>query len=190
MRMTMMGAVVLGLAMMAGVAKAQLVDPTTGFTVDAATDPVDFAAVASGQPGNVGMEANASAIASMQASQAAMQSFMASQNNSPMDNAADSTPNDTSNDTPNVVVQSLPRTPKPVITPKGGTFQGSVTVSIADSDAKAVVFYTTDGKKPTTSSAKYAGPIVLSAKAKVEALAFDVSEMPSAVVSKTFKLRL
>jgi hypothetical protein len=186
MRTTMMGAVVLGLAILAGVAKAQLVDPTTGFTVDAATDPVDFASVASGQPGNVGMEANASAIASMQASQAAMQSFMASQNNSPMDNAADNT----TNDTPNVVVQSVPRTPKPVITPKGGTFQGSVTVSIADSDAKAVVFYTTDGKKPTTSSAKYAGPIVLRAKAKVEALAFDVSEMPSAVVSKTFKLRL
>jgi hypothetical protein len=64
----MMVLAVMGL-MLAGsaVASAQLIDPTTGVTVDPTTDPVDFAAVASGQPGNVGMEMAAQAAAQAQA---------------------------------------------------------------------------------------------------------------------------
>jgi Chitobiase/beta-hexosaminidase C-terminal domain len=69
----------------------------------------------------------------------------------------------------------------------GRTFAGSVQVAIVDADAKAVVFYTTDGKRPTTSSTRYTGPIVVSAKTKVQALAFDLDEMPSGVVAKTFR---
>jgi hypothetical protein len=73
--------------------------------------------------------------------------------------------------------------------PGGGTFAGSVQVTVADSDRAAAVFYTTDGKKPTTSSQRYAGPIAVSAKTKVQALAFDVNMQPSGVVSKTFKVK-
>jgi hypothetical protein len=64
----MMVLAVMGL-MLAGsaVASAQLIDPTTGVMVDPTTDPVDFAAVASGQPGNVGMEMAAQAAAQAQA---------------------------------------------------------------------------------------------------------------------------
>lgn len=59
---------VMGL-MLAGsaVASAQIIDPTTGVTVDATTDPMDFAAVASGQPGNAGMELAAQATAQAEA---------------------------------------------------------------------------------------------------------------------------
>lgn len=66
-----MGLVLVG----SGMASAQIIDPTTGVTVDATTDPMDFAAVASGQPGNVGMElaAQASAQAAQAAEQAAAQ---------------------------------------------------------------------------------------------------------------------
>ncbi len=94
-----------------------------------------------------------------------------------------------SDDTPVAPAPALPATPKPVITPGGGTFTASVQVTIADSDSAAAVFYTTDGKKPTTSSQRYAGPIAVSAKTKVQALAFDVSMQPSGVVSKTFKVK-
>lgn len=52
------------------IASAQLVDPTTGVMVDPTTDPVDFAAVASGQPGNIGMELAAQAAAQAQAAAA------------------------------------------------------------------------------------------------------------------------
>lgn len=50
-----------------GVASAQLIDPSTGLMVDPTTDPVDFAAVAAGQPGNIGMELAAQATAQAQA---------------------------------------------------------------------------------------------------------------------------
>lgn len=49
-----------------GVASAQMIDPSTGVTVDPTTDPMDFSAVASGQPGNIGMELAAQAAAQAQ----------------------------------------------------------------------------------------------------------------------------
>jgi hypothetical protein len=79
-------------------------------------------------------------------------------------------------------------TSKPVMTPGGGTFQGSVQVTLADSDAAAML-YTTDGKRPTMSSTRYVGPIVVMAKTRIEALAFDVNKQPSGVVAKTFKVK-
>jgi lipoprotein-anchoring transpeptidase ErfK/SrfK len=182
-----LGAAVLVLAMAVGarVAAAQVVDPTTGIMVDASTDPMDFSAIMSGQPTNVGLEAGLSAAAQaqadMNATMAASQSMTDSLNAS---NASDDTP----------AVPALPRTPNPTITPGGGTFKGSVQVTIADSDGAAAVFYTTDGTKPTTSSQRYVGPILVSAaskaaKTKVQALAFDVNMQPSGVVSKTFKVK-
>jgi hypothetical protein len=64
----MLIAMVMGLMLVgSGVASAQLVDPTTGVMVDPTTDPMDYAAVAAGQPGNVGMEMAAQATAQAQA---------------------------------------------------------------------------------------------------------------------------
>ncbi len=179
------GVLVVMMAMAVGgrLAGAQIIDPSTGMTVDAATDPMDFSAIMSGQPTNFGMEAALSA--SAQAQQ------MAEQNMAMMQDAG-SPLTDTSNasdDTPVVRTPALPVTPKPVITPGGGTFKTSVQVTIVDSDTAAAVFYTTDGTKPTTSSQRYAGPIAVGAKTKVQALAFDVNMRPSGVVSKTFKVK-
>lgn len=180
------GVLVVTLAMGLGMrlAGAQMIDPSTGIMVDAATDPMDFSAIMSGQPTNFGLEAALSANAqaqsameaNMEASNAASQSSMDSMNAA---KASDDAP----------VTPPRPVTPKPVITPGGGAFKGSVQVTIADGDGAAAVFYTTDGKKPTTSSQRYAGPISVTAKTKVEALAFDVNMQPSGVVSKTFKVK-
>ena len=182
----MIGVLVVMMALAAGgrLASAQMVDPSTGMTVDATVDPFDYSMIASGQPGNpslesalaVGAEGEAAAEQAAETSQASMASFMSSMNS-----------NDDTPEAPAVPV--LPATPKPVITPGGGTFKGSVQVTIADSDAAAVVFYTTDGKKPTTSSQRYAGPIEVSEKTKVQAVAFDVNMQPSGVVTKTFKVK-
>ncbi len=173
------GAAVLMLGMLvgAGVSAAQMVDPSTGIMVDAATDPMDFSAIMSGQPTNVGLEAALSANAQMQAE---MNANVATTDDSI---SASSGSEDVA------VAPSLPLTPKPVMMPGGGTFKGSVQVMLADSDAAAVVFYTTDGKKPTTSSMRYAGPIVVTAKTKIQALAFNVNRQPSGVVAKTFKVK-
>ena len=167
---------VLGMVVGAGVSAAQMVDPSTGIMVDAATDPMDFSAIMSGQPTNVGLEATLSANAQAQAE---MNANMAAAD----DDAATSAGGDVA------VGPVVAVTPKPVMTPGGGTFKGSVQVTLADSDAAAVVFYTTDGKKPTTSSMRYAGPIVVTAKTKIQALAFDVNRQPSGVVAKTFKVK-
>jgi hypothetical protein len=179
------GVLVVMMAMAAGgrLAGAQMVDPSTGIMVDAATDPMDFSAIMSGQPTNVGLEAALSANAQAQA--------MADQNMAAMQASTDATVSamNSSDDTPVARAPALPVTPKPVITPGGGTFKASVQVTIADSDAQAAVFYTTDGKKPTTSSQRYAGPIAVSGKTKVQALAFDVNMQPSGVVSKTFRVK-
>ena len=62
-----------------GVASAQLIDPTTGVMVDPTTDPADFAAVAAGQPGNIGMELAAQASAQAQAAAAQAEADAAQQ---------------------------------------------------------------------------------------------------------------
>jgi hypothetical protein len=86
----------------------------------------------------------------------------------------------------------LPMTPRPMISPAGGRFKGTVKVVIQDADPRAIVFYTTDGSVPTPRSQRYAAPIVVSAsnvtKRTVRAMAFDLEAMPSGVVSKTFKM--
>ncbi|MGA8938183.1 MAG: chitobiase/beta-hexosaminidase C-terminal domain-containing protein [Acidobacteriaceae bacterium] len=178
--------VLLAMSLGARLAGAQMIDPSTGIMVDAATDPMDFSAIMSGQPTNFGLEAALSANAQAQAAMEANTEAADAASQSSMDamNAANA-----SDDTPVAQPPALPNTPKPVITPAGGTFKGSVQVTIADGDGAAAVFYTTDGKKPTTSSPRYVGPIVVATKTKVEALAFDVNMQPSAVVSKTFKVK-
>ena len=83
---------------------------------------------------------------------------------------------------------ALPMTPRPMISPNGRSFKGRVKVVLHDADPKAIVFYTTDGSVPTPRSPRYAGPIAVSSRLKVRAMAFDLEEMPSAVVSKTFRV--
>jgi Chitobiase/beta-hexosaminidase C-terminal domain len=80
---------------------------------------------------------------------------------------------------------ALPVTPRPAIV----KLKGGVSVALYDADPKAILFYTIDGSTPTPRSLRYAGPIVVSSKVKVRAMAFDLEDMPSGVVSKTFRVR-
>jgi glucose/arabinose dehydrogenase len=85
--------------------------------------------------------------------------------------------------------RALPMTARPTISPSGRSFKGGVKVVLYDADPKAIVFYTTDGSVPTARSLRYAGPIAVSSRLKVRAMAFDLEEMPSGVVSKTFRVK-
>jgi hypothetical protein len=58
----------------------------------------------------------------------------------------------------------------PVISPVGGTYTNSTTVTLAGS-AGTTIFYTTDGTAPTTSSSVYQAPLTLSTNATVNAYA-------------------
>jgi hypothetical protein len=84
---------------------------------------------------------------------------------------------------------ALPMTPRPMISPGGRSFKSGVKVVLYDADPKAIVFYTMDGSLPTAGSQRYVGPIAVGSKVKVRAMAFDLEEMPSGVVSKTFRVK-
>jgi len=80
---------------------------------------------------------------------------------------------------------ALPVTPRPVIV----KLKDGVSVVLQDVDPKAIVFYTVDGSVPTPGSQRYVGPIVVGSRVKVRAMAFDLEEMPSGVVSKTIRVK-
>jgi Chitobiase/beta-hexosaminidase C-terminal domain len=64
-------------------------------------------------------------------------------------------------------LQALP----PSLSLPGGTYSTVQTLTISDSTPGASIFYTTDGKTPTTSSTKYTGPLSLSTDESIIAIA-------------------
>ncbi len=62
------------------------------------------------------------------------------------------------------------RVATPGFAPAGGTYSSVQTVTISDSTPGAVIYYTTDGTAPTTSSPVYAGPISVPATTTVNAI--------------------
>jgi hypothetical protein len=69
----------------------------------------------------------------------------------------------------------------PELSPNGGTFEDSVTVSVSSPTPGAEIHYTTDGSEPTESSPLYSGAFVLTATTTVRARAFHPGMLPSRV---------
>ena len=185
MRWLMVAVLAAGVAM----ARAQLVDPSTGVTVNAATDPMDFSAVASGQPGNIGTEEAAAAQDAFEAQQAASDQELQDMMNQSL--AANS-----DNDTPApaaVPPPPVPVTPTPTISPKGGTIKvvkgNAVQVTLADPHATAVLYYTTSETKTTGTWVPYTGPIQVTGDTTIKALAIDNGEEPSKVATEKFNIK-
>jgi hypothetical protein len=76
--------------------------------------------------------------------------------------------------------------PAPVISPGGGTFNGSQQVTITDTVSGATIYYTTDKSTPTTSSTTYTGAFQLSTDATVQAIASASGYLQSALASATY----
>ena len=74
----------------------------------------------------------------------------------------------------------------PTITPDGGTFSNSVTVSLQTSTPGAAIYYTTNGTPPSTASTAYTGSFSLTANATVRAFAVASGYDDSAVASADF----
>ncbi|MCK6456017.1 MAG: chitobiase/beta-hexosaminidase C-terminal domain-containing protein [Phycisphaerae bacterium] len=79
--------------------------------------------------------------------------------------------------------------PTPTISPNGGTFTGSVQVTLACSDALATIQYTTNGSDPTSTSTLYAAPFTLTNSATVKARAFRSGYNDSEVAAASFTIQ-
>src|SRR6185503_202530 len=78
----------------------------------------------------------------------------------------------------------------PVVSPAGGTFTTSVTVTLTDSTPGATIHYTTDGSTPTAASTAYSGPISVTQSATVRAMATATGMADSGVASATYVIKV
>jgi len=74
----------------------------------------------------------------------------------------------------------------PTISPPGGVFTNSVTVTLADATPGVTLHYTLDNSNPTTNSALYSSSFVLTNTTTVKAVAFKPGSAPSQVAAATF----
>jgi cytochrome c551/c552 len=87
-----------------------------------------------------------------------------------------------------VTVNSLPAVATPTITPNGGSFTNSVSVTLQTATSGASIFYTTNGSTPTQTSTPYTGAFNLTNNATVKAIAFKSGSNPSAQASVSFTI--
>src|SRR5439155_7664466 len=76
----------------------------------------------------------------------------------------------------------------PTITPNGGSFSNSVSVTAQSATSGASIYYTTDGSTPTQSSTLYTGAMTLTNSAPISAKAFKSGYNPSSVASASFNI--
>ena len=74
----------------------------------------------------------------------------------------------------------------PVISPNGGNYSGSVSVTMQTATSGASIYYTTNGSTPTQSSTLYTGTMTLTNSATVKAKAFKSGSNASAEASASF----
>jgi hypothetical protein len=89
-------------------------------------------------------------------------------------------------------INSLPGTqalPPPTITPDGGAFSQFVTVALQASDTNAIVYYTLDGTLPTTNSARYSAPLLLTNSVALEANEFETNFNNSIAAGALFDIQ-
>jgi hypothetical protein len=74
----------------------------------------------------------------------------------------------------------------PTASPNGGTFTGSVSVTLGCATAGADIYYTTDGSEPTSSATKYAEPFTLTDTTTVKAIAVKAGMRDSETLNVAF----
>jgi sugar lactone lactonase YvrE len=81
-----------------------------------------------------------------------------------------------------------PAVATPVISLVSGVYSGPQIVTIIDTTPGAVIYYTANGTPPTTSSAKYSGPISVSSSETVEVIATAAGYAQSAVATAAYSI--
>ncbi len=92
----------------------------------------------------------------------------------------------TTNTTITAVWKDLEKVKTPAISPNGGTFSGSQTVTIVCETSDAIIYHTTDGTVPTVGSTVYSGPFTISSSVTVKAIAVKGGMVNSDIASASF----
>ena len=77
----------------------------------------------------------------------------------------------------------------PTLSPAGGTFTGSISVTISSEDG-AAIYYTTNGETPTKDSTPYARPITLSEPTSINAIAYKTGMTESGIATGVYNFNL
>jgi hypothetical protein len=88
-----------------------------------------------------------------------------------------------------LVTGAGPPAAPPVFSPPGGSYATAQTVTISDALAGAVIHYTTNGRTPTATSAKYTSPIDVSKNETLKAIAVEKGYESSTVTSAAYKIK-
>jgi hypothetical protein len=81
-----------------------------------------------------------------------------------------------------------PQAATPTINPTAGSFGAGLMISITDGTPGAVIYYTTNGTTPTTSSTQYKNPFLLASSATVQAIAVPSGYTQSLTASATYTI--
>jgi hypothetical protein len=84
--------------------------------------------------------------------------------------------------------QSSTPTATPTFTPSSGTYTGAQSAMIQDATSGATIYYTTNGTTPTTASAIYAGPFIVSATGTLKAMAVASGHTASAAATANYTI--
>jgi len=82
-----------------------------------------------------------------------------------------------------------PQTPAVTFAPAPGPYASAQSVTLANTDANAKIYYTLDGSDPTASSTMYTGPIQVSTSLTIKAIAIDSSMQNSPVASAAYTIQ-
>lgn len=81
-----------------------------------------------------------------------------------------------------------PPTASPTFSTSSGTYTTGLTVSISDAVSGAVIYFTTNGTPPTTSSPVYTSPITVNATDTIQAMAVASGSSPSAIAVAVYTI--
>ncbi|MBV8282430.1 MAG: chitobiase/beta-hexosaminidase C-terminal domain-containing protein, partial [Candidatus Eremiobacteraeota bacterium] len=81
------------------------------------------------------------------------------------------------------------QTPAVTFKPAAGTYLAAQAVTLADSDANAKIYYTTDASTPSAASNLYSGPIQVSVSETIKAIAIDPSLQNSNFVTSDYVIQ-
>jgi len=84
---------------------------------------------------------------------------------------------------------NLSQAATPTFSPVSGTYSTVQTVTISDATPGVTIYYTLNNSTPTTASAQYTAPLIISQTTTVKAMAAGPGRSPSAVATATYTLR-